>query len=290
LHTAVRAYDFGSPEKLSKLNLRALQMLFSGLELSWSSTISTVLKSRASVRVNPVYQTTFGAYMESMRSGALMFELSSDSFPGVMLVDVPTQLGMSIADRLVGGSGIVTTRARELTGVQVGVLKCLINRLKGDLEKAWEPVMDMKLSVSGIHSTDYGLQVAAGEPMLVAGMAWNTGMAEGSVSIAIPVKPLEGLAESLNPQKWRMSAKVREGDSYNSVVSALESVKVPLSIDLGHALVTMKDVLSMEQGDVITLNTKADEVLPVRVGHIVRFHARPGLVGKRMSIQITGRN
>lgn len=285
----VRQYDFVRPEKLSKMNLKALQMIFSSLDHSWGAGLSSMLKCRATVQSNAIYQTSFGRYVDSLRPGGIILEATSDSFPGAILIDIPAGLALSIADRMIGGSGVMGERVASVTRVQGNILKCLISRLLADLDKAWSPVLTTNFTVSAVHMSEYKLGLAADEPMLISGMFWNTGAAKGSVSITLPTQSAESLVDSLNPQRWLGGSDVQLAGDAESMAGLLESVEVPISVELGHSPVSMREILNMEAGDIVMLDVKVDDELAVRIDRKLRFHARPGLVGRRMSAQITDR-
>jgi flagellar motor switch protein FliM len=60
----VRGYDFVHPDKLSKLNLRALEIIFTSLEKSWAAVLSTALRSETLVQLNSMEQAAFSAHAE----------------------------------------------------------------------------------------------------------------------------------------------------------------------------------------------------------------------------------
>lgn len=284
--TEVREYNFACPSRLSRGNLRALQMAYSSLDASWSSSLSSTLKSKASVQVNPNYETTCAAYVESMQSASVVFEIASGTTPVVMLIDIASPLAKSLADRMTGGTGRGGGHTHGVSPVEIGVLKCLMNHLLADMDKAWEPIAQMDFRIAAVHPSGYTGDLADDETLVVVGMIWNTGVAEGAVNIAIPVSSIDSMLGSLDPQCWMKSGEPATAVSRESISNLLEAVSIPVSVELGRTRVSMRDILSMEAGDIVRLETKANDPLQVKIGKKIRFEARPGLVGKRLAAQI----
>lgn len=52
----------------------------------------------------------------------------------------------------------------------------------------------------------------------------------------------------------------------------------------------IRDVLSLRVGDVVRLsNIKVGEPLSLNIGNRKKFYCQPGVVGKKMAVQITGK-
>ena len=72
-----------------------------------------------------------------------------------------------------------------------------------------------------------------------------------------------------------------------SLEERVEVAKVPITAILGEASLSVEDLMELQTGDVITLDTMRDSDFPVYVGHLKRFRAKPGIKNKRKAIQIT---
>jgi flagellar motor switch protein FliM len=136
----VRAYDFVHPEKLSKRNLRALELVYSELTRTWTATLCTALKTAVTVETRPNQQARLGNYADAIHDPRLVFEFSMDSQPKGVYLDLPATLGLALVDRMAGGSGDVKDQARPLTQIERNIMKRLVERLMKDVSAAWEPV------------------------------------------------------------------------------------------------------------------------------------------------------
>jgi flagellar motor switch protein FliM len=111
----------------------------------------------------------------------------------------------------------------------------------------------------------------------------------GTISMCIPYPVLEPALPRLNPQLWISgSHRAAMKDSAELIKKNMDAVSVQVSVELGGAAIGMDELLKIQVGDVIRLDSLAHQELNVLVAGQNKFKARPGLVGQRVSVQITG--
>ena len=60
--------------------------------------------------------------------------------------------------------------------------------------------------------------------------------------------------------------------------------------EIGTIPLPVRDVLSLRTGDIVRLsNTKVGDPLTLSVGNKKKFFCQPGVVGKKMAVQVTGK-
>ncbi len=111
----------------------------------------------------------------------------------------------------------------------------------------------------------------------------------GTISLCLPFPILEPALPRLNPQLWISGARRQAlKDSAELIKKNMDAVRVPLTVQLGSSEVGMEELLQVQPGDVIRLDSLVNQELDILVGGQRKFKGRPGLVGQRVSIQITG--
>jgi len=282
----VRQYDFAHPDKLSKAHLRIVQLILSGLERSWSVTLAAILKTEATVTVDSLEQTSFGAYAESLPAPGLFAGLSLGRLPGTGLIALPADLALGIVERWTGGEGKVEGEPRELTHIERRITKRLLDRLATDFGAAWSPAFDLATAVSGFYGSADEIEMNPEEMVLVSGFVWRLASAEHKVSLAIPASSLDPVRDLLTPQRW-LRGKASGGNiPAASASQLLEPVMLQSVVELGRTRVSVQDIIGMGIGDVIRLDRTVADSLDVKIGGKVKFYARPGLVGRRLAVQI----
>ena len=67
----------------------------------------------------------------------------------------------------------------------------------------------------------------------------------------------------------------------------LRLARVPLIVELGRIQISISEFLNLGFGDVLQLDTKVKDEMPVLVGRRPKFLCRPGTAGKTMAVQVT---
>ena len=65
----------------------------------------------------------------------------------------------------------------------------------------------------------------------------------------------------------------------------LEDATAPISVELGNSTITTSELLNMEEGDIIQLNTKLGDLLNVSIGETSEL-AQPGIKENKYAVRI----
>jgi flagellar motor switch protein FliM len=117
----------------------------------------------------------------------------------------------------------------------------------------------------------------------------KVGDVEGMMNFCIPYLTIEPIVNKLSVQFWYSSAR-RTTTTENLTVlkEKLNIVDVPIAAEIGHIQLPIKEVLSLRVGDIINLyNVRVGDPYSLNVGNKKKFLCRPGVVGKKMAVQIT---
>ena len=68
---------------------------------------------------------------------------------------------------------------------------------------------------------------------------------------------------------------------------SLQSVKLPIRVELGRITITPGEFNQLEPGDILKLDTRPGDELPVFVGNYLKFLGKVGLLRRRFAVQIT---
>lgn len=65
------------------------------------------------------------------------------------------------------------------------------------------------------------------------------------------------------------------------------NAKVELKAELGSTLVKVKDIINLQKGDVIRLDSKEKDGIRIRVGSNIKFIGEVGTYNNKMAVRIT---
>ena len=286
---AVKLYDFRRPDKFSKDQLRAIQMIHESFTRQLTTTMSTMVRSMVSAEIASVDQLAYDEFIRSLVQPTVIGILEMHPFSGNALIEINPNLVFAIIDRMLGGRGEFSGKVRELTDIERTVIERVIMRMLELLEDSWSTVVDVRFRYENLESNPFFVQICPGSDMvLLIILKLRVGDVEGMISICIPYFLMEPIMDKLSSQQWFAStSKKSDEDAKGILKKRLGKVYVPVALELGHTVLNVSDVMQLRAGDVIKLDETLEAPLGVRIGNLVKFRALPGSVNGRYAAEIS---
>ena len=99
----VKIYDFRRPDKFSKDQLRAIQMIHEAFARQMTTALSTMVRSMVSSDVVSVDQLAYDEFIRSLVQPTTIAVLEMYPLTGNAVMEVNPHLVFSIIDRMLGG-------------------------------------------------------------------------------------------------------------------------------------------------------------------------------------------
>jgi flagellar motor switch protein FliM len=212
-----------------------------------------------------------------------------DPLKGSSVLEIDPAITFSIIDRLFGGKGESVKVSRELTDIESSVMEGIIVRILGNMREAWSQVIDLRPRLGQIETNPAFAQIVPPTEMVVlVTLETKVGDVEGMMNFCIPYLTIEPIISKLSAQYWYSS--VRRGattENLNILRERLSTVDVDMFAEIGSMNLTVREVLALTVGDVVRLpNVRAGDPMTLNVGSRPKFLCRPGVVGKKLAVQI----
>ncbi|MCL2205195.1 MAG: flagellar motor switch protein FliM [Treponema sp.] len=288
----IKIYDFKRPDKFSKEQIRTISMMHETFARLTTTSLSAQLRSMVHVHVASVDQLTYEEFIRSIPTPTTLAIINMDPLKGNAILEIDPAITFSIIDRLFGGTGEGTKNPHELTDIESSVMEGIIVRILGNMREAWTQVIDLRPRLGQIDTNPQFAQIVPPSDMVVlVTLETKVGDVEGMINFCIPYLTIEPIVGKLSTQFW--FSTVHRGattENLNVLKEKLASVDVNVVAEIGKINVTVREVLSLQTGDVIQLyNTKAGDPYSLNVGNKKKFLCRPGVIGKKMAVQVIKR-
>ena len=282
-------YDFKHPSRVSKDQTRTLENLHSNLARMMASSFSTMQRSVVDCDIAFVDQTTYAEFIMSLSNPSCSYTFTIEPMGGPAIIDFSLPVAYSFIDRQFGGSGgNPPSDARPLTSIERTVMGKVVTRTLADLEATWEALLKIQVSDAELETNPEFMQVAApSDTVVLIAFEVNSQHASGLVNLCYPYFTLEPVMAYLNVQTWASRERGRRESQLEERLEQLDRVTAPIRVVLGRANVSLRDVMNLQEGDVLRLDTPIKNDVVVYVGTRPKFLARPGLVGSRRAVQLT---
>ncbi|MDR3707096.1 MAG: FliM/FliN family flagellar motor switch protein [Capsulimonadaceae bacterium] len=291
------SYDFRRPDKLSKDQLRTIQMIHESFARMFSSSISGYLRSQVQVDLISVEQIAYEEYIKSLTS-SLVNVLNVSPLNGQMLFDIDLDILFVMLERLLGGSGEGNIKTRKaLTDIEKVLSTNTVRVALTDLTTAWENVVRLQYAVVSLDTSAQFVQIVPNnDTVVLVLMELRVGEHQGSMSFCIPYLLLKPVLAKLNAQHW-FTSKVKKvsADMGPRLAARLrETARVPCVARLGVSRVTVDTLANLKVGQMLPLTATAKSreheaaegqttlgTAEIIIGNHVKFKGRIGLRGKR---------
>jgi len=286
---SVHLYDFKHPDRVSKDQLRTLRTIHEGFARTFSTYLSTILRTMVDINLLSIDQVAYSEYMMSLSEPSCIYILNSKNLEGRSILELNPQLAMMIVDRLLGGTGkAIISEMREITLIEQNIVRKTIERALDILNEGWNGIYPIDLEYDGFESNPQFVQIApASEVAVIIFFEILIREMTYPLNICFPYYVLEPLMPKLTVQGWfaQTKRKVVE-DSSEIIANRLTFSKVPLRAKLGEARISLKELVNMRKGDIITLNTKTTDDLPIIIKDKIKFFGQAGTVGSKRAVKI----
>ncbi len=284
----VMPYDFRSAARFSKDQIRTLQILHDTFARLFSSTLSAKIRTVTKIKVVSVEQVNYEEFIQTISNPSIISIFSLQPLEGTAVMDISPAIAFTLIDRLLGGSGEVYENIRELTEIETGIISAIIEDAMGFLKEAWSSVEKLNPKLEVIESNPNFVQIVLpSEKVALVTFEVELGKTNGRMSLAFPYLVLEPILKKLSYQQWFSTFKKRTSQEVvRNVEERLKKTKVELSVELGKTELLVREIISLEKGDIIRLNRKEKDLLDVYIGDKVKFKGSPGIVGKSLAVEL----
>ncbi len=287
----LRLYDFRHPSKFSREHVQAFQALHEMFARLFSTQLTTQMRLPVQSEVISVDQLTYDEFMRSITNPTAVIIYHLESLKGNILFEFTPGTAISIIERLLGGPGRIPAKPRELTDIEQTLLSNVMNKGMASFKEAWKTILPQMQPVQQTLETNPRfVQIAAAtDSVLVISFEIRLGDSTGSMRLCLPYPTVESLLPLLNRQ-YVMNQHHEEDQAAQTspeLLKHVNQVELRLSLILGQANIQMRDLIDLQIGDVLSLDTQQDQELLLKVEQSPKFLARPGTVGTRLAAEIT---
>ena len=286
---SVKNYDFSRPTKFSKEHLRTLEIIFEHYGRLVSTNLPAYLRKNIQVAVASSETVTFSEFSNALSNPVILGIINFSPLNGNIIVDLATNLGYAILDRMLGGGGLPLEKNREFSEIEMAILQKVMVMLTQLLREPWKNVIDLNPTLVRMETNSQFAQVIAPNDMIaIVTLNVKIGEVEGFMNVCLPFFTLEDVMDKLNTKYWFSTMQEEHDEKYEEFLETmLRKVDVPVKAILGKSVISVADFMNLQVGDCIRLDSRVDSDMEVYVGNIKKFTALPGANKDAYAVRIT---
>ena len=285
----VKNYDFARPSKFSKEHLRTLEIIFEHFGRLLATNLPAYLRKSVNVDIVNSEVVIYSEFSNALSNPVLLGVVSMKPLAGNMVMEMASNLGFAIVDRLLGGTGTALDKERDFSEIELTIIERIFSICVNLLKEWWENVIKVTPRLERIETNSQFAQIISPtETIAIITINLKIGDVEGLMNVCLPYTLLEPVMDKLNTKFWFSNMQEKDPTMYGEVIeNVISKTKVPIKAILGESKVNVSDFVNLQIGDIIKIDKKVDQELDVYVGNIKKFNALPGYFEDKYAVRIT---
>ncbi|MCP4245943.1 MAG: flagellar motor switch protein FliM [bacterium] len=287
----VCTYDFKRPERVSKDQMRSLEAIHEGFARNLGASLSGFLRTIVEVRVATTEQLTYSEFIHSLPNPTNFNLLKCEPLEGQLCLEISPLIIYPIVDRLLGGSSAeLFIPQRPLTMIELRLIRRITDRALACLTEVWSGMVPVTFTLGEVESNPHLVQIVApNEVVVVIGFEIKMGARAGTMSLCVPFNVIEPVMGKLAAQGWaayqrRSAQEDRAGD----IGQTLGGAQIQLTAYLAETSITVRDLLTLQPGDIIQTAKAANTPIVVQTEGRNRFLGRIGRHKDNRAVKVVG--
>lgn len=283
-----RVYDFKRALRFSKDQFRSLTRIHENFARLLTSYFSAQLRTYIQITVASVEQLPYEEFIRSVPSLTILNVFEAAPLEGRMLIEVNPNIAYAMLDRILGGVGASYNKINNLTEIEMKIISQIFEKALDSFKEAWSSIIELDPVMRVFEVNTQFLQMASpNETVVVISLSTTVGEASGMMNVCIPHVVLEPILPKLSAHEW-MTGKEKSPspDDAAHIEHNIKDIFVDMRVELGQAQLTVGDLLNLNEGDVIPLDSRIDRPIVMKVGPYPKFTVQPGLKNKKLAVQI----
>lgn len=285
----VKNYDFKRPSKFSKEHLRTLVIIFDHYARLLSTDLPAYLRKNVSIEVMNSEAVTYSEFSNALSNPVILGIVDFAPLQGNIIIELAENIGYTIIDRMLGGSGTPLEKTRDFSEIELSILERIMNVCTNLLKEPWQSVLPLEPRLERIETNSQFAQIISPNEMTsIITMNIKIGDVEGLMNVCIPYTCVEEIIDKLNTKFWYSNIKTQDKKVYHDVIeTAISRASIPIRAILGKSTISVTDFVNIQKGDIIRLNTKIEDELEVYVGNVKKFTGLPGSSNESYAVRVT---
>ena len=268
------AYDFRRPDRIPKDQLRSIHLMHDFLARNLASSLGAYLRAYVTVSLVSVEQISFGEFLQYLPTPTCISSILMPQMDSSAVLEINSTLMMPMLDVLLGGSGnVVPSENRELTEIEQSISEGVLRIILQDLRNAWAPVAMIDFKVDAMETQPQLMQILSSNEAIVAiGFEITMGESRGMMNFGVPSVLVKMVGQKFE-QQWSIRRRSSAEADRERIREMAKGAPVQLTARLAGSRIPIKELLRLECGDVISLETPIRRPVQLHVAGRPKFRA-----------------
>ncbi len=284
-------FDLANQDRIIRGRMPVLEIVNDRFARLCTNALSNAVRKRVELNPISIDMTKFGEFMRSLPVPTSINIFKMDPLRGNAIMIVDSRLVFALVENVFGGAGSQPKiEGREFTRIKQAVVDKIVRIALDNMEESWRPVHDVKLElVRSEINPQFAAIVPPSDVVVVITFEVELDTSLGSIIICLPYATIEPIRSKLHASFQTERLEVDHAWVARLKERLLET-PVELKVHFGNTTITGNQLLRMQVGDVIVLDTDVEDMLTCTVAGVNKYEGIAGTVKAMKSFQIIKEN
>ena len=280
-------FDLTNQDRIIRGRMPVLEIVNDRFARLCTNALSNSVRKRVELNPISIDMTKFGDFMRSLPVPTSINIFKMDPLRGNALIIVDSRLVFALVEHVFGGAGSQPkVEGREFTRIEQAIVNKVVKIALENMEESWRPVHDVKLElVRSEINPQFATIVPPSDVVVIISFEVELETSLGSMVICLPYATIEPIRGKLHASFQTERLEVDHA-WMNRLKERLLETTVELVVKFGNTTISGNQLLRMQVGDVIVLNTDVEDMLTCTVEGVEKYQGIAGTVKAMKAFQI----
>ncbi len=289
--TGVIPYDFTNQDRIIRGRMPTLEIINDFFARLFRNNLSFALRKAIEVNPRGAQMMKFGEFIRALPIPSSLHVFKMDPLRGHAILALDSKLVFTLVDIFLGGTGKTSFKieGREFTIIESKLIQKVVTMIYGDLEKAWDPVIPIKVQhIRSEINPQFVSIVSPSDLVITIPFALEVEQVTTLINFCIPYSNIEPIKVKLY-SGYQSDQLELDRSWIERFLERLQNAEVEVVVEFGKGHITTQNLLKLKVGDIFQLEKEVSEFLLAKVQGVPKFLGKAGLYGSNKAFQIEGK-
>ncbi len=281
------AFDLVNQDRIIRGRMPVLEIINDRFARLCTNALTNAIRKRVEISPISIDMTKFGEFMRSLPVPTSINIFKMEPLRGNALMIVDARLVFSLVESVFGGAGSQPkVEGREFTRIEQVIIDRVIRIALDIMADSWHPVHDVRLElVRSEINPQFATIVPPSDVVVVINYEVELDNSMGSMLLCLPYSTIEPIRSKLNANYQSERLEIDHA-WVGRLKDRLLETPVDLKVGLGTSQITSNQLLRLKIGDIVTLETDVEQLLPCTVEGVIKYWGLPGTLKANKAFQV----
>ncbi|MBU1247448.1 MAG: flagellar motor switch protein FliM [Proteobacteria bacterium] len=285
--TGVVSFDLANQDRIIRGRMPVLEIVNDRFARLATNALANVMRKRVDINPISIDMSKFGDFMRSLPVPTSISIFKMDPLRGNAILVVDSRLVFALVESFFGGAGSQPkVEGRDFTPIEQAIVDRVVKIALANMEDSWKPVHEVHIEmIRSEVNPQFAAIVPPSDVVIVVTFEVELENAIGSLICCLPYATMEPIRSKLHASFQSERLEV-DHVWINRFKERLMETPVEMLVRMGHTTITARQLLNLEKGDIMLLDTDEDALLEAEIEGVKKFHGIPGRVKGNKAFQI----